>query len=112
MDAKQKAKLERAKKKVKKIKDFYVHLTVYLLVNGAILGVRFFRNWDYIFDANGPGFYEWVQWNIFGTAFFWGIGLAIHAIFVFKVPVLHKWEERKIKEYAEREESQRNNLRF
>lgn len=106
METKQRAKLKRAQKKVKKLKDFYVHLTVYLLVNGAILGIRFFRNWDYIFSQNGQGFYDWVQWNIFGTALFWGIGLAIHALFVFKIPLLSSWEEQKIKEIIEKEQNQ------
>lgn len=40
-------KLERAKEKIKQLKGFYVHLTVYVLVNVFIVGsVIYNSGWD------------------------------------------------------------------
>ncbi|KFC24268.1 2TM domain-containing protein [Chryseobacterium sp. FH1] len=85
-----------AKKKVKKLKGFYSHLTIYVLVNLLIV----FMN---IQDLK-PG-ESYFQYKNFITLFFWGIGLLAHALSVF-VPqfVLGKnWEERKIRELMDKE---------
>lgn len=85
-----------AKKRVKKLKGFYSHLTIYVLVNLLIV----FMN---IQDLK-PG-ESYFQYKNFITLFFWGIGLLAHALSVF-VPqfVLGKnWEERKIRELMDKE---------
>ena len=67
-------RIERARKKVKSIKGFYRHLTVYLFVN-AFLWVLHIINME-------PGESFW-QWGNFTTAFFWGMGLLLHGASVF-----------------------------
>jgi len=84
-----------AKKRVKKLKGFYIHLTIYVLVNLLIVFIN-------IQDLK-PG-ESYFKWENFITLFFWGIGLLAHAMSVF-VPqfVLGKnWEERKIRELMDK----------
>ncbi len=84
---------EKAKKRVEREKGFYSHLTVYLIINIALLLI----NSDF-FDE---GFNNWLDWNLYTTPFLWGIGLLFHGLSVFtKIPVFgSKWEERKIEEF-------------
>lgn len=87
---------EMAQKKVKKLKNFYVHLIVYLLVNSYLVIMK------YINLHTGDDFFTF---KTFSTAFFWGIGLVAHAFSVF-VPyfVLGKeWEEKKVRQYMNKE---------
>jgi uncharacterized integral membrane protein len=91
-----------AQKEVKRIKGFYTHAIVYLAVNIMIVVLNV-KNLEV-----GESYF---QWHNFTTAFFWGIGLLAHGLSVF-VPtwILGKdWEERKIKEFMEKEKSMRNN---
>ena len=87
-----------AKKKVKKIKGFYVHLLVYVLVNLFLL-VSIYLN----LDEDESIF----QFGHFTTAIFWGIGVVIHGISTFGLDMIFgkNWEERKIKEYMDKEEN-------
>ena len=101
MEAKKSLSYLRAKKKVETLKGFYGHLMVYIIINGAIILV----------SANffGSGKTDFFQWEIYITAFFWGIGLLSHAIYVFfvfyvKNNILKRWEERKIKQFLEEDE--------
>tara|TARA_R110001583_G_scaffold2879_1_gene19860 strand:+ start:9692 stop:10024 length:333 start_codon:yes stop_codon:yes gene_type:complete len=86
----------RAKKKVKAIKGFYVHLTVYILVNIFLIVTRSFSN---------DGFEDLWEWQTYNTAIFWGIGIVFHAFNVFGMNFLlgSKWEERKIKEMMDKD---------
>ena len=81
----------RAKKKVKSIKGFYVHLTVYLLVNAFILLAQ---------ALSGGGWEVFWEWQSFNTPIFWGIGLAFHGFKVYGMDMLlgKNWEDRKINE--------------
>ncbi len=91
---------EMAQKKVKKLKNFYVHLIVYILVNIFIL----FKHYSNL--EEGESFFSLPT---FSTAFFWGIGLVAHGFSVF-VPyfVLGKeWEEKKINEYMNNEKNKK-----
>ncbi|MGV1011685.1 MAG: 2TM domain-containing protein [Flavobacterium sp.] len=87
-----------AYKKVKRIKRFYIHLTVYLLVNlYLILNMRF--------DSDSNDLFY--RWNTYSTAFFWGIGLIAHGLSVFGSRVLFgdNWEENKIKEFIQKKDN-------
>ena len=86
------AAVERATKRVKDVRDFWVHLAMYVVVNGGLV----------IIDLVQGGGLQWAQWVIFG----WGIGLAAHAVsvFIFDSRPISRWEERKIVEYTEEEE--------
>lgn len=84
-----------AKKRVKKLKGFYSHLTIYILVNLMIVFINF--------QDLKPG-ESYFQYKNFITLFFWGIGLVAHGMSVF-VPqfILGKnWEERKIRELMDK----------
>ncbi|WP_046744304.1 2TM domain-containing protein [Kordia zhangzhouensis] len=82
----------RARKKVESLKGFYGHLASYVVINIFILVLIAF-NMD-----EGEHFWKFEH---FFTAFFWGIGLAFHALGVFGPDLFFgkNWEERKIKEY-------------
>ncbi|MGG4264363.1 2TM domain-containing protein [Peribacillus simplex] len=80
----------RAKKRVENLKAFYIHLTVYVLVN-----VMFFV----INLLSDPG-YWWFFYPLGG----WGIGVLVHGITTFAHGSFgSEWEERKIKEYMEKD---------
>lgn len=92
-------KYERAAKRVKRIKGFYSHLVVYVVINIMIVIINI-QNLD-----TGENYFEWQNFTTLG---FWGIGLLIHGVTVFMPDFIlgKNWEERKIKEYMEKE---RNN---
>jgi len=88
----QDARYAEAKRKVKDLKGFYIHLFVYIVVNLFIIS-RNVQQGDNLSEIDN-----------YWTAIFWGIGLLVHAIRVF-VPnfILGKeWEERKIRELMDK----------
>ncbi|TBN03640.1 2TM domain-containing protein [Hyunsoonleella flava] len=90
----------RAEKRLKELKGFYWHSFWYVVVNIFII---------IMIVSNGGDLLHYGTWS---TPFFWGIGLGFHAIGVFgkRFAFNKKWEERKIREYMEREE--RNQRQF
>jgi hypothetical protein len=86
-----KIKYIEAQKKVKKIKGFYTHLAIYLVVNLMIIIVNV-QNLK-----EGESYFKLEN---FFTAFFWGIGLLSHGLSTFLPNWIlgTNWEERKIKE--------------
>ena len=98
MNTQDEIKYQEALKRVKKIKGFYTHAIVYVFVNIMIVLLNV-KNLD-------PG-ESYFQFKNFMTAFFWGIGLVAHGFSVF-VPnwiMGQNWEERKIKEFMEKEKA-------
>jgi hypothetical protein len=93
-------KYEAAQRKVKTLKDFYSHLLVYVVVNIFIVGVN-------VYDLE-PG-ESYFQVENFFTLFFWGIGLVAHGLSVFGSLYFFNsnWQERKIKEFMEKEEQRK-----
>ncbi|MEC2491124.1 2TM domain-containing protein [Bacillus cereus] len=80
----------RAKKRVENLKAFYIHLTVYILVNLML----FFIN------ISSDSSKLWFLYPLGG----WGIGIVIHGLTTFPFGIFVKeWEERKIKEYMEKD---------
>ena len=71
-----------AKKRVEDRMGFYIHLTVYLVVNTflVILNLTFTKN------------YFWAIWPMLG----WGIGLIIHALSAFMFTAKSSWKKRLI----------------
>lgn len=82
-------KLERAKRKVRRIKGFYIHALVYLLVNLLIIFSNGFA------EKNG-----FADMDSYYTAILWGFGLLAHGLTVFGPQMIlgDDWEERKIRE--------------
>lgn len=85
-----------AKKKVKRLKGFYTHVLIYVLVNLLIVFINI--------QNLKPGESYFKPEN-FITLFFWGIGLLAHGMSVFLPEfVLGKnWEARKIQELMDKE---------
>ncbi|WP_347174464.1 2TM domain-containing protein [Polaribacter uvawellassae] len=92
----------RAKKRVEKIKGFYVHLIVYIIVNTFLSGIIIFG----LMNDEGDSFNEVIQnFGVYSTWVFWGIGIFFHWLGVFGFNVVGKnWEEKKLKEIMEEEE--------
>lgn len=82
---------KRAKKRLDELKGFYGHLLSYVLVIPFLIFINYMTYWEY----------KWFWWPMLG----WGLGLAGHALGVFgKNKIFGKdWEERKIKEYMDKE---------
>jgi hypothetical protein len=60
---------EKARKRVTQRREFYAHLTTYVVVNAAII---------LVWALTGAGYF-WPAWVLFG----WGIGLVLHGLSVF-----------------------------
>ena len=73
-----------------RLRGFYIHATVFVLVNAGFLALNF------ITHRNHFGF----AWATFG----WGIGLLAHglSVFAFGNAFGRQWEERTIRRYLER----------
>jgi ABC-type phosphate/phosphonate transport system permease subunit len=89
------ARLEKARKKIKEIKGFYTHLTVYLVVNVFFLIMKL---------ANLDADEKFFEWSTFMTAICWGVGLFFHWYGIFGPNLIlgKDWEEKKIKEMMEK----------
>ena len=87
-------KYQQALKRVKRIKGFYTHLIVYIVINIGLLIVN-----------NNNSTENFWRWQTFSTVLFWGIGLLAHGLSVFMPTMLmgKDWEERKIRELMEKE---------
>jgi len=73
-----------------KVRGFYTHLAVYVLVNASLVALNTF----------GTHARVWWTWPALG----WGIGLLAHGVSVFAFGGWFgaAWEERKIREYLSR----------
>lgn len=60
---------QKAKKRVEAKLGFYIHLTVYLIVNIALIIINFITSPQYL----------WFRWPLIG----WGIGVFFHGMGVF-----------------------------
>jgi hypothetical protein len=83
--------LSEAKKKVRKLKDFYRSLTSAAFTVLIVASVNYYVNeWSS----------TWFLWVVFGLS----ISLFFKALKVYDISVFSKdWEERKIKEYIDKE---------
>lgn len=91
-----------AYKRVKRIKGFYTHLIVYVLVNLYLIAIQ-------CFDQHSLRALSELQTYV--TSFFWGIGIVAHGISVFGRTIFFgtNWEERKIRELMNKD---KNNNQF
>ena len=88
----------KAKKKVEELKGFYIHLTIFIVINLLLIAVKLIGH-HYYGDA---------------TPIFWGIGLAFHAIKVFNGnPFFSKeWESRQIRKYMEEDQKEAEKYKY
>jgi len=87
----QEIKYQQAKERVTALRGFYVHLTVYVIINLGLFAINMLAS---------PGSL-WFFWPLMG----WGIAIVLHALRVFGSGGLSgtDWEERKIREIMENE---------
>lgn len=87
----EKERYEQAKRRVEELREFYNHLTAYIIVNTVLAIINFVTS-------------PWVWW-FYWVSIFWGIGLLMHGASVFiKRGILDEdWEERKIREIMEKD---------
>lgn len=85
-------KYEEARKTVKKLKGFYVHAVVYVLVNLFIIA------------GNTQQGQSLTDMDNYWTAILWGVGLLAHGIGTFTPQLFlgKDWEERKTKELMDK----------
>ena len=94
-------KFMKAKNKVEKLKRFYVHLTVYIVINSVITVVKIMNNIN-----NGETFIEaFFDFATIITWLTWGIAIALHAFSIYGMPLIlgEDWEERKIEKLMNEE---------
>jgi hypothetical protein len=88
---------ERAKERVKEIKDFYSHLITYI----AVISFLVFINLKF-----SPR-HLWFYWPMLG----WGLGVLFHGLRAFDFTFMSKeWEEKKIREFMN--EEKKSNTKF
>lgn len=90
---------ELATKRVERLKGFYVHLSVYVVVNLIVV------YYNILHLEAGESYF---QWQNFLTLGFWGIGILAHAASVFIPNLLFNsnWEARKMQEFMDKEAEQ------
>ena len=91
-------KYQQASKRVKRIKGFYSHLMIYLVINSGLLIA--------VYSSSIANENFW-SWQTFSTVLCWGIGLVAHGLSVFLPGTLlgKNWEQNKINELMEREKN-------
>ena len=89
-----------AKKRVEKIKGFYIHFAVYIIVNIVLSGIIIFGlTHD---SGNEYNFADAIShFGTYSTWLFWGIGLFFHWLGVFGSNVFfgENWEKKQIAKY-------------
>jgi hypothetical protein len=91
-------KYKKAQKRIKKIKGFYAHATVYCIVIPSIIFINL------KFEPH----FHWFWFSLLG----WGVGLFSHWFSVFGLPKIglnSRWEDRKIKEIMKENKNDENN---
>lgn len=102
------SKYEKALKHVIELKEFYQHLTIYIIF---LIGWSLFKSQiiEFVIIKTPnveSGFLNWLKINIALVPILWGVGLIIQFLYInrFKLSVLKKWEEKKIKEIIEKDQ--------
>ena len=80
-------KISVAKKRVRKMKKFYIHLVFFIAVNIVVAAINFKTTPDTL----------WFYWLTLG----WGMAILMHFMSVFS---LKDWESRMVKELMEKDE--------
>ena len=86
----------KAKTRVEKIKKFYNHLAVYIVINSIITGFKVYNNLDSWESFKN----ELLSFDVLSSWTVWGLVLLIHLI---SVVFFQDWEERKIEAYMRKE---------
>ncbi len=102
------AKFQKAQKRARKIKGFYTHVFVFLLVNTVLFTVKPSVT-NRIIEASGIqeiGFANYLHWQFWTITLSWTFILIIQGLTLFGQPLIAKWERRKIQDYLNKEDNQ------
>jgi len=90
---------DRARKKVKEIRSFYINLACYCIVIPGLIAINLIYTPEYL----------WFFWSMTG----WGIGLLFHAMTAFDIMPFFgsDWEERKLKEFMEKDKERQSRFK-
>ncbi|WP_294821635.1 2TM domain-containing protein [uncultured Flavobacterium sp.] len=91
--------IERARKRVKEIRSFYINLALYCTIIPAITIINL------VFTPE----FHWFYFSMAG----WGLGILFHGMAAFNfVPFLSRdWEERKLQQFMEEDRRAREKFR-
>jgi len=89
-----------AEKRVKRIKKFYNHLQVFVIM---MLVLLLFSNVIFNFfesHIHNPGTLKWARANVWVNCLLWVLGLLIHGLYAFgfKITFIERWEKDKVDE--------------
>ncbi|WP_250434368.1 2TM domain-containing protein [Hanstruepera flava] len=93
---------DKAEKRVKEIKGFYVHVFIYLVTN--LVWIMILLYYNQMSSYTQYGFWG-MGYGQVAMAVFWGVGILSHWFLVFgkNISFSKKWENRKIKELLDKE---------
>ena len=80
-----------AQKHVQKLKDFWIHLAVFVVVSAGLTTLNLVKTPDKL----------WFQWVLLG----WGAGILLHCFQVFGGGIAKNWEEKQIQAIVKRDEA-------
>lgn len=92
-------KYKNVKSKVDNLRAFYIHITVYVIVNTCISVAKIIHNL-----ANNESLREAIfDFATIAIWMFWGVAIAFHAFSVFGIDYIlgKNWEVKRIKKYME-----------
>lgn len=101
-------KFKTAEKQMKQLKGFYTHIIVFIIIVPLIFIVRFLTLPGLGIQLNDEGFENWLNWNIYLVPLLWLVVLLFQGIIVLKPNRIKQWEQRKIKELMDKEQSDAN----
>jgi hypothetical protein len=92
----------KAKKRVEKIKGFYIHFGIYIAANIFISGIIIY---GITYDDNESYREAFSNFGVYSTWIFWGIGVFFHwlGVFGFNSFFGKNWEENKLKEIMDKD---------
>ncbi|NAS11601.1 2TM domain-containing protein [Poritiphilus flavus] len=98
----------RAKKKVDRIKGFYRHLGIYIVINLVLLGLKVYFFKIVPNDNFSESFVYWLDWNIISTPIIWGVAIIIHGLVAFQhaFTFIDRWEDRKIRKFMDEDQNE------
>ncbi len=99
---------KKAQKRIKDIKGFYAHFSIYIIVNLFISGLIIYGESNDDIDVT---IFPVTIFGVYSTWLFWGIGVFFHwlGVFGFKNILGKSWEDKKIKELMEEENKLKRN---
>lgn len=98
-------KYARAEKRMKRLKGFYIHLAIYIIINTFISINKVIMHYYNNDDSWAEAFW---QTDTFSVWLFWGIGVVFHAAKTFNFnPFFSKdWEKRQIEKYMKEDKDE------